>query len=450
MQVNYVLRPDWRYEKSEGIYPFRLWVSYLNKRDNYKSNIEISKEDFDRLLYGKNLSSELKQIRDNVRTIQTGIDNYLNTITEFEFDSFERNFINYNSLFVQRKKRMAFKQQREAPFDYSIYEKRFPIIKEVHPRQDSLSVIFQYIIKTRLRHKKIGTAISYVTAYNAFIKFRGNVTFRLVTKDYLMDFMHYHLDKGTALNTVGVYSRAMRAAFNEAIEQGLIKRDRYPFGRRRFIIPMAFKKKPVVSQNFMPLIINYQTDDERKIRARDFWMFLYQANGMNVKDLCCLRYENIKGYYFSFVRAKVESTSYNRAKEVSVFITEDMWRTIRKYGNKIESPKTFVFPFLSDDLNPLQADDRVETIIYQINRWMKVVFEELGIQGKSSTMLTRYSISNHLKQLGASTEVIKDMLGQSSVKTTEIYLNGFEAEVHGDYVKQLMNKYTYLHDSKNI
>lgn len=55
--------------------------------------------------------------------------------------------------------------------------------------------------------------------------------------------------------------------------------------------------------------------------------------------------------------------------------------------------------------------------------------QELGINERSSTLLTRYSIANHLKQLGASTEVIKDMLGHSSVKTTEIYLNSFQIDV---------------------
>lgn len=67
--------------------------------------------------------------------------------------------------------------------------------------------------------------------------------------------------------------------------------------------------------------------------------------------------------------------------------------------------------------------------------------QELGINERSSTLLTRYSIANHLKQLGASTEVIKDMLGHSSVKTTEIYLNSFQVDVHGEYVKKLMHKH---------
>lgn len=40
--------------------------------------------------------------------------------------------------------------------------------------------------------------------------------------------------------TVGIKLRALRAVFNEAIENGIIKREKcYPFGRRRFQIPAS-------------------------------------------------------------------------------------------------------------------------------------------------------------------------------------------------------------------
>lgn len=125
-----------------------------------------------------------------------------------------------------------------------------------------------------------------------------------------------------------------------------------------------------------------------------------------------------------------------------------MWQTIKNYGNALQNAETYIFPFLTDDLNPIQADDRIETIIYQINRWMTVIFEELNINERSSTLLTRYSIANHLKQLGASTEIIKDMLGHASVKTIEINLNCFDVDVHGDYVRQLMDKHN-AHNENN-
>lgn len=72
MQVNYVLRPDWRYKKSNGKFTFRLWVSYMDARDDYQTKLEVSKEDYEKLSSCKNLSVELRQLLSDLRKIQTG------------------------------------------------------------------------------------------------------------------------------------------------------------------------------------------------------------------------------------------------------------------------------------------------------------------------------------------------------------------------------------------
>jgi integrase/recombinase XerD len=449
MQVTYVLRPDWRYKKSNNSFPFRLWVSYQDDRKDYQTAFQISKEDYPKLS-AKNVGANIKNIREKIRSIETDLQIYLKEISDFDFAVFERAFINHNANFVQRRKKNLFTEVHQEEFDYGPYEKRFPLLKEEHVRKDSISVVFQQIVKAKIRYKKIGTATVYQTAYNAFKAFRGNVYFREVSKEYLTDFKYHLLGKGNALNTVGMYSRNMRTVFLEAIDKQLVKKDSYPFGRRKFLIPEVKKSKPVVAQNYIPVIMNYHNENPQKMRARDFWMFIYQGNGMNVKDLCWLRYGSLKGNYFSFIRSKVEDTSNSQAREVNVFINEDMWSTIRKYGNQPMSPETFVFPFLTDNLNPVQADDRVETVIYQINRWMKEVFKDLGIDQRSSTMMTRYSIANHLNEMGASLEVIKDVLGHASVKTTEIYVNSFKKEIIGGYVQNLMNKHKAIAMRGNI
>jgi len=88
MQINYVLRPDWRYQKAEGMFPFRLWVSYLDERDDYKTTLQVSQDDYEKLVAGKNLSIELRQLRDELRKIDvvqmTPLDalNILHKLTE--------------------------------------------------------------------------------------------------------------------------------------------------------------------------------------------------------------------------------------------------------------------------------------------------------------------------------------------------------------------------------
>jgi hypothetical protein len=38
--------------------------------------------------------------------------------------------------------------------------------------------------------------------------------------------------------TIGIYTRQLRTLFNEAIEQGLLKKEKhYPFGRRKYVPP---------------------------------------------------------------------------------------------------------------------------------------------------------------------------------------------------------------------
>jgi integrase/recombinase XerD len=47
------------------------------------------------------------------------------------------------------------------------------------------------------------------------------------------------LRKNISKTTIGLYVRSLRCIFNEAIEDGIIKRDRYPFGRRRYQVPTS-------------------------------------------------------------------------------------------------------------------------------------------------------------------------------------------------------------------
>lgn len=63
---------------------------------------------------------------------------------------------------------------------------------------------------------------------------------------------------------------------------------------------------------------------ESEKRATDYWLFSYFANGMNPKDIACLKFKNINGDYLIFERAKTERAMRSELKPISVFITDDM------------------------------------------------------------------------------------------------------------------------------
>ncbi len=144
------------------------------------------------------------------------------------------------------------------------------------------------------------------------------------------------LGKDRAKATVGIILRPLRAIFNEAIEDGLIKREKcYPFGKRRYQIPSSRNVKKAINIDRIGEIYNYKTDNKDELRARDLWMFCYFGNGMNAKDMAYLKYKNIEGEYFVFLRAKTERTTRHDPRPITVYLNEDMLLYIERWGNKL-------------------------------------------------------------------------------------------------------------------
>lgn len=155
--------------------------------------------------------------------------------------------------------------------------------------------------------------------------------------------------------TVGIKLRSLRAVFNEAIENGIIRRDKsYPFGRRRYQLPTSRNVKKALDLAEVQKIYEFEpaTVDER--RAKDFWLFCYFANRMNPKDFAQLQNKNIDGEYLS---CRVNP------KTITAYINEDMRRIIETYGNPDKRPDTFIFSIIEEADNPMCRFTLVKELI---------------------------------------------------------------------------------------
>ena len=74
-----------------------------------------------------------------------------------------------------------------------------------------------------------------------------------------------------------MYTRPLRAIFDAAIEDGIIKKKCYPFGRRKYRIPTSKNTKKALNLNDIKKIYYYVCDpkNESEQRARDYWLFSY-------------------------------------------------------------------------------------------------------------------------------------------------------------------------------
>ncbi len=163
----------------------------------------------------------------------------------------------------------------------------------------------------------------------------------------------------------------------------------------------------------------------------------YFGNGMNPKDIACLKYKNIHDEYLVFERSKTERAFRNDPKPITVSINDDMRAIMERWGNKDKSPNNYIFPVMEPGISPLRQYELMQLLVSFINNWMKHILKNLGIDKKGTTYVARHTFSTVLKRSGASTEYIQEALGHSDIKTTENYLDSFEKEVKKEFAQRL-------------
>ncbi len=116
------------------------------------------------------------------------------------------------------------------------------------------------------------------------------------------------VDRKKSRTTVGIHLRSLRAVINEAIETGLMRREDYLFGRRKYKISEPRQAKIALQPDQIKAILAYTPETEEERAAKDIWVFSYFCGGMNINDICRLKRENIESDTLSFyhtIRPKV-------------------------------------------------------------------------------------------------------------------------------------------------
>jgi len=430
---------DTRRIKKTNKYPVKLRVTFERVTEYYQTIFDLSKDDYEKLSASR-IGSELQTVRDKLKGLERTAEQAVMELDPFTFHDFEKNFILNNKLFRPRQMKPELLLETEDKFDHSPFFKKFPILLEDHSKPGTVSMAYVMYIKKLLKEGRIATAVNYHGSYVSIKKFRGDVRFTDITPSYLTQYENWLINQSVSKTTVGMYLRPLRALFNEAIEEGIIKREKcYPFGRRKYRIPTSKNIKKALDLNDIKKIYYYECDPELESeqRAKDYWLFSYFGNGMNPKDIACLKYKNIHDDYLIFERSKTERAMRSDPKPITVFLTEDMKAIIERWGNKNKSSNKYIFPVMEDGMSPLRQYELLQLFVGFINDWMKRIIKKLGIDKKATTYVARHTFSTVLKRSGASTEYIQEALGHTDVKTTENYLDSFGKEVKREFANRL-------------
>lgn len=422
-----------RMKKKDGKYPVKLLVVFNSEPKRYQTIFDLTQQEYDNLSASR-ITDNLRTIRDYLKKIQRNAEDTISGIDPFDYQTFEKDFILNNKFFRQRKSIKSSIPQINFAFNVEEYKHRFPILKLPNPEPGTVLHTFLFYINKLLSEHRIRTAGSHQTAYRTISRFRGNVKFTQINVAFLKQLEAWMLSQEYSKTTVGIYTRCLRTIFNEAIFQGIIKRDNcYPFGRRKYQCPNSLNTKKALSLEDVGKLYYYEPVCIEERKAKDFWLFSYFANGINPTDIANLKYKNIDGEYLTFERAKTENATRSAPKPIVIYITEDMQNVIDFWGTKDKKPNNYIFPFLEYDITPLRQVELIELFVQAQNDWMRKIRVKLGIEKKITTYVARHTFSTVLKRSGVSTEFIQEALGHTNIKTTENYLDSFEREVKKEY-----------------
>lgn len=291
---------------------------------------------------------------------------------------------------------------------------------------ETLNDLFRSKIEALRADGNVGNMLVYDNVLKGVERFAGGkIALERVTVEWLRRYNRFLIGEEKSATTMSIHFRTIRAIVNQAKREGLIREADYPFGRGKFEIQEGEGRKMALTLDQIRQIARYDNGSDATARYRDYWLFLYLCNGINVADFVKLRYRNIVDGELCFVRQKTERTTKVR-KEIRVAVTEPMQHIIDRRGSP-QAPDAFIFPALSGDEDALTRKHKTQYLTRAINLHMGRIGKELGF-GSISTYTARHSYATVLKRSGANIAYISESLGHSDLKTTENYLASFEKE----------------------
>ena len=378
---------DTRREKNGG-FPVKIRVGYNRKQKYFPTSKVLSIEDWDKLPSSRNRA--LIEIREEIEASFNIIRVAVRAITdlgEFSFDDL--------------------------------------ILRLRGAATSTINIALRSRIEQMRKEERYGNMYVIESALSSFEKFAGNhISFASITPTWLRKYEQYMLDQNRSLTTISFYLCQLKVVFNEAKRLGIIKPSSDPFMFGRFTIRKGEGRKLALTLPQIKLLATYSGNATME-KYRDYWLFLYLCNGINVTDLVRLKYSNIQDGEICFVRQKTKRTTKTQ-KEIRAVITPQMWDIINKRGNKC-SHNNYIFPILKGKESELQRDKISAGFTHLMNIYTRKLGRLLGI-GNITTYTARHSFATVLKRSGANIAYISESLGHSSLSITENYLSSFERE----------------------
>ena len=288
--------------------------------------------------------------------------------------------------------------------ELSLWKRGIPVtlslLKDAIKKDKPVNVTFPVFARTYIQEsdRKRSTKENLLTTITVLQEFRPGIDFKDITYTFLRDFEVHLKEKGNSVNTIAKHLRQLRTLVNEAINQGYIPSDAYPF--RKYKIKQEKGRKEFLTPDELKRLENLDVD--KKLRhVLDAFLFCCYT-GLRYSDFCQLTPENIirvngkRWLYFKSVKTDVEIRLplhlLFEGKALAVLERYDIVTDFAKIGPNSEA-----------------------------NKYLAQLAALARIRKHITYHTARHTCATLLVHQGVPITTVQKLLGHTSVRTTEVY-----------------------------
>lgn len=247
--------------------------------------------------------------------------------------------------------------------------------------------------------RREGTKQNIYATLRRMKEWRGDVEIRDVNYKYLTDFEAYLRSLGLKVNSVGKHLRNVRTLINEAINQGYMNLNDYPF--RKFKIQKEKPEHRVLTQKELSKLESVALKGKMRQRVLDSFLFCCYS-GLRFSDYKLLTDDNI------------------------LSLKGNKWLSLRTQKTNIKQKIPIYLLFEGKALNLIGKYDSLEAMNKigcnaDVNRILKDITCKAGIAKRVTFHTARHTFATLLLGQSIPITTIQRLLGHTSVKTTQIY-----------------------------
>ncbi len=272
---------------------------------------------------------------------------------------------------------------------------------------------------------RYATARLYKNALHSYTLFLSSplVSFSDINRDNLKSYEQWLMDRGKSPNTISTYLRMLRSLYNKGIDHGYA-----PYVRGLFhdvYTGVDIRHKKALPRVDLRTLLFKDPGTETLRRTQYTARLSYELCGIPFVDLAHIRKSDISGGTLEYHRMKTGTTVRVRLLKPALQTLSWLRKNTGRTDGRKDSGLLYLFS-CSHSFRSSKGYMEYQTALRRYNAHLKKLGKKLGIKEDVSSYTLRHSWATAAKNTGAPVEMISELLGHKSIKTTQIYLSAFD------------------------